>query len=208
MYEAGAPRSSTAPEANGARPPRLARLPGQPDRGGRGGCCAGIGNRRVVRLLLGRGPVAAGDLADRIKEFLPGVSGADHEDRARPTAGPDEDVGRTRRRIEEVTLPQWPLLLLHDRDALTAQDQKGLLIRLRVIQGVGLPWIQHADVDPELGKLGLPLEPAAASEPSRAHPLSIRDVHDEPALTVRYQTFLGLAERSLLDLVQRNLLRD
>jgi len=59
-----------------------------------------------------------GDLAHGIEELLGLGAGADHEDRARPIAGANEDVASTGRAVEEVPLSEGPLLLFDDQRAL------------------------------------------------------------------------------------------
>ena len=56
---------------------------------------------RTRRLLRDRGAVLRGDLAHGIVERLVGPA-ADHQDRARPVAGADEDVAGAGRAVEEV----------------------------------------------------------------------------------------------------------
>jgi hypothetical protein len=59
---------------------------------------------------------------------MAGRAGADHQDRARLIAGADRDVPGSRRAVQVVPGAQPPLLALDDGDALSAQDQKALLL--------------------------------------------------------------------------------
>src|SRR2546430_4813647 len=53
--------------------------------------------------------------------------------------------------MEEVPLVQPTLLVLHDRDALSVEDEKVLLHRFRVVAAIRLPRLHDLDVDADVG---------------------------------------------------------
>src|SRR5439155_1615117 len=63
---------------------------------------------------------------------------ADRNDDARPVAGADDDVVHLRRAVDEVPLPERPLLALGDENSLTLDDEEVLLIVLPVVHGHGV----------------------------------------------------------------------
>src|SRR5689334_14497821 len=77
---------------------------------------------------------------------------SDHEDHARPVSGPDERVLRPAGTMDEVPGLQVPLLAFDQRDALTLEHEKVLLVVLAVVAPAGLPGGEDCDREPELGK--------------------------------------------------------
>jgi hypothetical protein len=90
--------------------------------------------------------------------------------------------------VEEVPLPEDPFLALDEEAALTGQDEERLLLRLGVVEAVGLARLE--DVDPHaelLERRRLALERALRSGRPllavlRCQPLGVAHVHDEPAV--------------------------
>lgn len=56
------------------------------------------------------------------------LTATDREDEARHLSGADDDVVRLGRAMNEVPLPQGPLLALDDEQRLAREDEKVLLI--------------------------------------------------------------------------------
>src|SRR5206468_12680887 len=81
---------------------------------------------------------------------------SDHEDRAWPVTGADEDVLGPGRAVEEVPRPQEPLLSLDEQATLAGQDEEILLLRLAVVEAVRLPRLEHVQPDADLRKRDVP----------------------------------------------------
>ena len=110
----------------------------------------------VVGLLRDGRAVLRGDVADRVVERLYLGPGTDHEDRARPHAGADEDVSSVGRAMEEVPLPKRPFFLFDDERALAREDEESFLSALRVVESARLPRPDDMDVDSEVAEPRLP----------------------------------------------------
>ena len=122
------------------------------------------------------------ELRDGVEELLVRRPRADHQDRARPIAGPDEDVLRAGRAVDEVPLAHGPLLALDEQLALSEQHEEPLLLRLGVVEAVRLARHEHADVDPDLLEPRVAaVEDAAGAEVVRVQPGGVAHVDDEPA---------------------------
>src|SRR5438477_8522277 len=128
---------------------------------------------------------------------------ADHQDRAGLVAGADEDVLGPGRGVEEVPCTQRPLLPLDEQRALAGEDEKVLLLVLRVVAAVGLAGRKHVDTDSDLRELRhrrlerafrarTLLLAALGREPHR-----LTDVQDEPPRPGRRQARAGLLKRRL-----------
>src|SRR5438105_11110136 len=88
--------------------------------------------------------------------------------------------------MEEVPGPEESLLALDDQLALTNQNEKGLLIRLGVVDAA-LTGLEHSQIDPELRELDRRLavlvgEPTRRAPRLRREPLGIAHVDDKPTL--------------------------
>ncbi len=148
---------------------------------------------RRIRLVLDPGATRECRLRPRIDDSsFPGAA-ADHQQHARRVAQPHEDVVRARRTVKEVELPEAPLLLLDDRQALARDDEEVLLGRLGVVHARRLAGLEHrervADLGEHLRLDALPrcrdpavgLELAAEAEGVVRDPRGIPGVDDEPA---------------------------
>ena len=78
---------------------------------------------RVGRLLVRARAVARCELRHRVAHMPVLGPGAGHQDRARPVAGADEDVLRSRRAVDEVPGTQPPLLTLDEQQALAGRER-------------------------------------------------------------------------------------
>ena len=94
--------------------------------------------------------MARRDLTDGVVRRSLGAASADHQDGRRAVAGPDDHVRDTRRRVEEVPLPERHLLVLDDREAFAAEHQEELLGGLVVVERRRLARLEHADVDADV----------------------------------------------------------
>ena len=95
--------------------------------------------------------------------------------------------------MQEVELPQPPLLLLDDRDALAGDDEEVLLARLGVVHAGGLAGLEHGERVADLGEHlrlqaltrrcdpAVRLEPAAEAEGVVRQPGRVPGIDDEPA---------------------------
>jgi hypothetical protein len=93
--------------------------------------------------------------------------------------------------VEEVPLPEEPLLTLDEQPAIAGQHKERLLVRLGVIHAARLTRLEHAESDADLRELhllALVLEGAIPAAPPRRPPLGVSHVHDEPALGRRCKT--------------------
>ena len=122
---------------------------------------------------------------------------ADGHDDAGAVPGADDRVLRIRRTVDEVPLPQRPLLALDDQHRLAGHDEEVLLVGLPVIHRHRLARPEHADVDPELREVQLALEVAERRAPLRVVPARVAGVEDEPAVRLRDETIRGLLELRL-----------
>ena len=143
-----------------------------------------VGLPRIGRRHVHARAVARGELGHRIEHLLVLRPRAGHQDRARPLPGADEDVFGTGRTVDEVPLPQQSFRTLNQQPAFAGEHEERLLLRLGVVETIGLTRLHHGDVDAELGKLGLlALELASRSERLRDQPVGVAHVDDEPALS-------------------------
>src|SRR2546421_1587640 len=88
--------------------------------------------------------------------------------------------------MEEVPGSEESLLALDEQLALTNQNEKGLLIRLGVVDAA-LTGLEHSQIDPELRELDRRLavlvgEPTRRAPRLRREPLGIAHVDDKPTL--------------------------
>src|SRR5437870_1083963 len=163
--------------STGSSPPRASGS-GQPALAVRGGLSrseTGVRLLRLVRLLVHAGVVPARRLVDGVATpvlavlVLPGANG---DDDARAVAGADDHMLHPGRTVDEVPLPQRPLLPLGDQQGRAVHDEEVLLIGLPVIHGHRVPRAEDEQIDADLLELRLPLEQAeqaahAAVVPSR-----------------------------------------
>ncbi len=125
-------------------------------------------------------------------------SSADHEDRAWPVTGADEDVSCAGGAVEEVPLLERALLLLDDQGALAAQHQKGLLGALLVVVAVRLARLDDVDVGAELGPaMVVALERDVGARLLVGVGRGVAEVEDEPALRRDDPSVLGLLDGGL-----------
>ena len=115
---------------------------------------ARVGLPRVGRLLLDARAVAPRQLADWVAHRVVALSASDHEDRAGPVAGADEDVLGPGGAVDEVPGPQAPFLTLDEEQALAREHEEVLLDVLAVVHAVRLAGSEDVDVDPELREPG------------------------------------------------------
>ncbi len=66
--------------------------------------------------------------------------------------------------MDEVPLPQLPLLLLDDQERLTVEDEKVLLVSFPVVHRVRLARVEDDQIDAELREVRLGLELGLAGE--------------------------------------------
>jgi hypothetical protein len=86
--------------------------------------------------------------------------------------------------VEEVPLPEEPFHTSDEQAAFPGEDEKGLLLRLGVVEALRPARLQHAEIDAELPEPELlALEPARRTERLRRPPLGVPHVHHEPAVT-------------------------
>jgi protein-tyrosine phosphatase len=144
--------------------------------------------------------VLQGEVGDGVANAI-GIESAAYKDRdARRVPGPDEHVIGPRRQVDEVPGPEPALLFLHEEQALAGEDEDGFLVPLTVVVAVRLPWLEHADVDADVRKVGVALEAGRAPEDIAPHtPARVAGVQDEPALALRDQALTGLDELRLGD---------
>src|SRR5207342_2805462 len=109
-----------------------------------------VGHRRLGRVLRTGGAVARGLLVARVVQLLALVAHADHQDRARPVAGADDDVVGPGRAVEEVPGLEVPFLILDDQQALAREHEEVLLHALGVVAAVRLARLEDVDADPVL----------------------------------------------------------
>src|SRR5256714_8064564 len=88
--------------------------------------------------------------------------------------------------MEEVPGSEESPLALHEQPALTNENEKGLLIRLGVVNAA-LAELEHSQIDPELRELDRRLavlvgEPTRRAPRLRREPLGIAHVDDKPTL--------------------------
>ena len=115
----------------------------------------------------------------------------------------DEDVLGPGGAVEEVPLPQEPLLPFDEQRARPGQHEERLLLRLGVVEPVRLARLQHVEADADLREPGrLALE--GALRPGRLplavlrrQPLGIPHVDDEPAVARGREAGAGVVERRL-----------
>ena len=132
-----------------------------------------------------------GDLVDRVAapvRLAVVLPRADGDDDAGAVPGADDRVLRVRRTVDEVPLPQRPLLALDDQHRLAGDDEEVLLVGLPVIHRHRLARPEHADVDPELREVQLALEVAERRAPLGVVPARVAGVEDEPAVRLRDET--------------------
>ena len=137
----------------------------------------GVGRRRPDARAVLRGCVVHG-VDDLLLALLPD-SGADHDDRARAVARPDEDVVRHRRAVDEVPLLQVPLLALDHEHALAGDDEEVLLHTLAVVHAGRHARVEHDELEAELLELGVPFEVRPATEALAPPPGHVAGVDDE-----------------------------
>ena len=126
-------------------------------------------------------PCRLRDLGGGVEQLLVGTARPDHQDRARPVTGTDEDVIDVRRHVHEVPGLQRTLLAVDEQRALAGQHEEVLLEVLPVVEAVRLARLEHADVDSELLELAvLALEDPRSPERVVVHPARVAQVRDAP----------------------------
>src|SRR5439155_18393493 len=128
---------------------------------------------------------------DGVPELLVRPSRPDHQDQTRPRAGTDENMLGPRRAVHEVPLRELPLLALDNEETLAGEDEEVLLRALAVVHAVGLPGLEDADVQSELGEARLAFEDARAAEFVALEPRGIAGIEDEPTLPVGDEACVG-----------------
>src|SRR2546425_1653445 len=93
----------------------------------------GVGLVRIGRFALDARAMTGRELGDGVADAPVARPRADHQDRAGLVAGADEDVLGPGRGVEEVPRTQRPLLALDEQRALAGEDEKVLLLVLRVV---------------------------------------------------------------------------
>jgi hypothetical protein len=93
--------------------------------------------------------------------------------------------------MDEVPLPERPLLTLDEQRALAGENEERLLLVLGVVEAVRLARLQDLNPDPELREHGVrALEDALRAGRAllavlRRQPHGVAHVHDEPTLAGR-----------------------
>src|SRR4051794_17602384 len=125
--------------------------------------------------------MARRDLVDRVMRPVD-LARADHQHRARPVAGADEDVLGARRAVDEVPLPQRVLNPVEDDQARAVQDEEVLLVGLGVVLAVRLAGLHDDDVDARVRPvLALPLEEELRAAPRMVEGRDLAEVADHAA---------------------------
>src|SRR5262249_52934316 len=109
----------------------------------------------VGHLLVDARVVARGELRDRVADAPVARPRAHHQDDARSVAGAEEAVLRPGGTVEEVAAPEGSRLALDEQRALAGEYEESFLLRLRVVEAVGLPRLEDVQSDAELLELGL-----------------------------------------------------
>ena len=123
---------------------------------------------------------------------------ADGEDDARAAAGADDHMLCPGGTVDEVPLPERPLLALDDEQGFAGKDEEVLLVRLPVVHRHRFTRAEHDDADTELWEVRLAVE-SQNRLPLPAVPTGRSGVEDEPPLAGCHQPVLGLSKRSLRD---------
>jgi hypothetical protein len=142
--------------------------------------------------------VLAGDIDDRILQFLMFWPRPHQQHRARPIPRTDEDVLGPGGRVNEVPLLQRPLLTFDQQQAFAVEHQEVLLRVLAVVHAIRLARVEHLDVDPEVGESRIALEDDGGPERVVVPPARVTRVHDEPAVTFRDEPTLRLRKLRFL----------
>ena len=129
-----------------------------------------------------------GDVGRGVDDAV-GQPGADRQHRAGPVAGADEHVLGPGRAVDEVPLPQRPLLALDEQQTAAGEHQEILLLVLAVVVAGHLAGLEHADVDADRREPRLTLEPGVGAEHARL-PLRLGRVEHEPAVPRRNEPTL------------------
>src|SRR3954471_4766536 len=96
----------------------------------------GVRELRVACLLFDPGPVAKGDLIHGVRAPVGAshvLARADRQDRARGVSGSGDHEPRLGGAMQEVPLPQGPLLALNDQERLAGENEEALLIGFPVV---------------------------------------------------------------------------
>src|SRR5207244_1687789 len=113
---------------------------------------------------------------------------ADAEDDARPA---DDRVLRVRRAMDEVPLPQRPLLPLDDQGRRAGEDEEVLLVGLPVIHRQRLSRPENGDPEPELLEDRVTAEVREPAPTLRLVPAHLARVDDEPAFAFAHESVVG-----------------
>ena len=119
---------------------------------------------------------------------------ADGDDDAPVLARAEDRVLRVGRAMDEVPLPQRPLLAFHDEKRLALDDEEVLLVGLPVVHRHRLAWPQALDVDSDLSPVLVALEVAERAAPFDVVPARVAGTQHEPAVPGRNEPVLGLLE--------------
>jgi hypothetical protein len=102
--------------------------------------------------------------------------------------------------VHEVPLAQRSLFSFDDQQRLAGQHEEILLIVLAVVHRHRLAGRENSQVDPELGEVGLAVEPlefAGVAAALAVDPRRLASVQDEPALAFRDEPVLGGLQRGI-----------
>ena len=105
--------------------------------------------------------------------------------------------------MDEVPLPQRPLLALDQKQRLAEEDEEVLLVRFPVVHPDRLARAEDVQLDPNLGEVGLPFEGKRVPSPRPVAPARLATVQDEPALTGSGEPGVGPLQRRLGNARQR-----
>jgi hypothetical protein len=117
------------------------------------------------------------------------VAGADEDGGLGP--GADQDVLGPRRAVDEVPLPQRPLLAFDQRRCLSGQQEEHLVQLVAVVERHVLAGREDVDAEAERGPAVVALERGEAPRPRRVEPPRVAGVQHEPAVVRGHTTVLG-----------------
>jgi hypothetical protein len=101
--------------------------------------------------------------------------------------------------VEEVPLPERPLLVFNDEQRLAGQNEKALLVGFPVVHPYWRTRRKHAQEDADLQEVSIAFELATRRAVLAPKPGGVASIQDEPALPARRTPGLRLVERCLRD---------
>src|SRR3954447_11330284 len=135
---------------------------------------------RVRSRLLHAGRMLQRRLVARVEDHVGTNPVPDGQHEREPFPGADDRVRRVGRTVEVVPLLQRHLLALDDQQALAAEDEKTLLVRLLVVHRHRLAGLQRRQVDAEFREPFLVLVELARRAELVLLPAELPDALDPP----------------------------